>query len=71
MKGYVKILILCCGILIAALGLMSLLPLAAPENAVRTSAFQPAPSVRERPAPARSALRGNKKMQLYLALKRR
>jgi hypothetical protein len=71
MKGNVKILILCCGVLIAALGLMSLLPREAPENAGRAAAIQPAPSIRERPAPARSALRGNKKMQLYLALKRR
>lgn len=71
MKGNVKMLTLCCGVLVAALGLMSLLPREAPENAGLATSFQPAPSVQERPAPARSALRGNKKMQLYLALKRR
>jgi hypothetical protein len=72
MKAKVKTTILFIGIMIAVLGLLSLSPPGElREQAVAAVSAAPEPAGNYRPAAGLSALRGNKKMQVYLVLKRR
>lgn len=72
MKAKVKTTTLFIGIMIAVLGLLSLSPPdELTEQAVAAVTAAPEPAGNYRPAADLSALRGNKKMQVYLAFKRR